>query len=296
MPSALHWPAPEVAEIGRSLLQHHEHLLPVRVEYVFRDEAVKNGDHTVWGRAHKVTGMKAMLATADAENSNGCDFFIIEIAYDIWRLLSPAQRTALVDHEMCHLGVEVLESGAHKLVLRNHDVEEFVDVVSRHGLWRPILADLVSAAGPTQLRMLADVADELSELPDEEPEPIAHDADDVEREGGDDEIAERHKVKITTAQRDVLGLDDKPATAGAPEPTPVSDADWAVRARHLVITTQVGSTSLLQRRLKIGYGRAARVIDQLHLAGILGAPDGSKPRDVLVGLEDLDRICGNRED
>ncbi len=63
-------------------------------------------------------------------------------------------------------------------------------------------------------------------------------------------------------------------------------------AAEVVIQHQHGSTSLLQRRLKIGYGRAARVIDQLHAAGILGPPDGSKPRDVLAGLEDLDRICG----
>ena len=46
------------------------------------------------------------------------------------------------------------------------------------------------------------------------------------------------------------------------------------------IVNQGGSTSLLQRKLKIGYGRAARIIDQLHEAGILGPPDGSKPREV----------------
>jgi S-DNA-T family DNA segregation ATPase FtsK/SpoIIIE len=65
-------------------------------------------------------------------------------------------------------------------------------------------------------------------------------------------------------------------------------------AAEVVIQNQHGSTSLLQRRLKVGYGRAARIIDQLHLAGVLGPPDGSKPRDVLLGLEDLDRICGPR--
>jgi S-DNA-T family DNA segregation ATPase FtsK/SpoIIIE len=43
-------------------------------------------------------------------------------------------------------------------------------------------------------------------------------------------------------------------------------------------------------RLKIGYGRAARIIDQLHLAGVLGPPDGSKPRDVMVGIEELHRL------
>jgi S-DNA-T family DNA segregation ATPase FtsK/SpoIIIE len=72
-----------------------------------------------------------------------------------------------------------------------------------------------------------------------------------------------------------------------------SDRDKLFReAAEVCIQNQGGSTSLLQRRLKIGYGRAARVIDQLHLAGVLGPPDGSKPRDVLVGLDDLDRICG----
>jgi S-DNA-T family DNA segregation ATPase FtsK/SpoIIIE len=65
-------------------------------------------------------------------------------------------------------------------------------------------------------------------------------------------------------------------------------------AAECCIQNQGGSTSLLQRRLKVGYGRAARIIDQLHLAGILGPPDGSKPRDVLCGLEDLDRIAGER--
>jgi S-DNA-T family DNA segregation ATPase FtsK/SpoIIIE len=65
-------------------------------------------------------------------------------------------------------------------------------------------------------------------------------------------------------------------------------------AAEVVIQHQQGSTSLLQRRLKVGYGRAARIIDQLHTAGVLGPPDGSKPRDVLVGLEDVDRICGPR--
>lgn len=65
-------------------------------------------------------------------------------------------------------------------------------------------------------------------------------------------------------------------------------------AAEVCVQHQGGSTSLLQRRLKIGYGRAARIIDQLHLAGVLGPPDGSKPRDVLIGLEDLDRVAGER--
>ena len=74
-----------------------------------------------------------------------------------------------------------------------------------------------------------------------------------------------------------------------------SDRDKLFReAAEVCIQHQGGSTSLLQRRLKVGYGRAARIIDQLHLAGILGPPDGSKPRDILIGLEDLDRVAGER--
>ena len=63
-------------------------------------------------------------------------------------------------------------------------------------------------------------------------------------------------------------------------------------AAEVVVQNQLGSTSLLQRRLKVGYGRAARIIDQLQEAGILGPADGSKAREVLVGLDDIDRICG----
>jgi S-DNA-T family DNA segregation ATPase FtsK/SpoIIIE len=66
-------------------------------------------------------------------------------------------------------------------------------------------------------------------------------------------------------------------------------------AAELCIQNQSGSTSLLQRRLGIGYGRAARVIDQLADAGVLDPKSGPKGREVRCGLEDLDRICGPRE-
>jgi S-DNA-T family DNA segregation ATPase FtsK/SpoIIIE len=85
------------------------------------------------------------------------------------------------------------------------------------------------------------------------------------------------------------------AGAADGEAADAGDRDKLFReAAEVVVQNQQGSTSLLQRRLKVGYGRAARIIDQLHAAGVLGPPDGSKPRDVLVGLDELDRICGPR--
>jgi len=73
----------------------------------------------------------------------------------------------------------------------------------------------------------------------------------------------------------------------------VGDRDPLFRqAAEVCIQNQLGSTSLLQRRMSIGYGRAARIIDQLELAGVLGPANGSKPRDVLLGLEELDDLTG----
>jgi len=60
------------------------------------------------------------------------------------------------------------------------------------------------------------------------------------------------------------------------------------QAAEICIQNQGGSTSLLQRRLKIGYGRAARVIDQLHEAGVLGPSEGARGREVLIGMHQLD--------
>jgi DNA segregation ATPase FtsK/SpoIIIE, S-DNA-T family len=67
-----------------------------------------------------------------------------------------------------------------------------------------------------------------------------------------------------------------------------TDDDMWRDAVHVVIENRKASTSLLQRRLRIGYGRAARLIEQMEEQGIIGAADGSRPREVLVSsLDDV---------
>jgi S-DNA-T family DNA segregation ATPase FtsK/SpoIIIE len=98
---------------------------------------------------------------------------------------------------------------------------------------------------------------------------------------------------VVTGEKDILEIVrasenslDEMDTADDP-----SDRDKLFReAAALCVQHQGGSTSLLQRRLRIGYGRAARIIDQLENAGVLGPPDGSKPREVLVDFVQLDQL------
>jgi S-DNA-T family DNA segregation ATPase FtsK/SpoIIIE len=69
-------------------------------------------------------------------------------------------------------------------------------------------------------------------------------------------------------------------------------------AARLIVTHQQGSTSLIQRRMKLGYNRAGRLIDQLEAAGVVGPFEGSKAREVLItdeyALEQLLNSLANK--
>ena len=67
-------------------------------------------------------------------------------------------------------------------------------------------------------------------------------------------------------------------------------------AAKVVVDHDQGSTSLLQRRLRVGYSRAARILDQLEQAGIVGPPDGTKPREVRITDADLELLETNRSE
>ena len=97
-----------------------------------------------------------------------------------------------------------------------------------------------------------------------------------------DEIMEQVEQSIPVTKAEAKELQK-----AAGEPEPGSDEDVLERAIEVVVEAGQASTSSLQRRLKLGYARAARMMDELEQMGVIGSYEGAKPRKVLMTKEQL---------
>ncbi|MFT4216387.1 MAG: DNA translocase FtsK [Micropruina sp.] len=106
----------------------------------------------------------------------------------------------------------------------------------------------------------------------------------------------RQVAKHVTAQLQPQYREDVQATPEASTKVAEDigdDLELVLEAATLVVNLQLGSTSMLQRKLRVGFAKAGRLMDILETRGVVGPSEGSKPREVLVKPDDLDEVLVN---
>lgn len=133
----------EVEAVARPLIEaNHRHLLTARITFLFRDREWKTPEHrTILGRAAKRNELDKVLSEREED-------FIVIIAKPTWDGMNDEEKRQVVDHELCHCGVFLSNSGARKWILRKHPIEDFPENLARFEFRRRQLGELIENPPP----------------------------------------------------------------------------------------------------------------------------------------------------
>lgn len=142
--------APEAELLATDLIpKYHSRLIDARITYLYTEKVLKHGGKVIFGKAQKAAELVQFFGETD---------FVLVFSKPTWSKLTDEQRTALVDHELCHCDQTVTKSGEIKWRVRAHDVEEFTEIISRYGMWHQGLRKFGEAI-PKQVEMFGDGGD-----------------------------------------------------------------------------------------------------------------------------------------
>ena len=130
--------APEVETAAKPLIEaYHGHLKEAHISYVFRDKAWRKAcSRVVLGKAARRNELDQLLSPKTED-------FVMIIAKDKWETMSDVEKRALIDHELCHMGVSISADATTKFILRPHLIEEFPENLARFEHRRLALGNLI---------------------------------------------------------------------------------------------------------------------------------------------------------